>query len=274
MPSVYFNQTSHAVTTEQVGSGSAGAPHVIMGWVKSVSGGGRTLNPILGSFRISGTTDEFEGNVGYSTAGTTPGSNTGRGSVVLGVTYWSTTTRANLQFPDMTAWYYAVLQIGSGSNGVVGLKLFADDAELTKVIDLRYSGYPFMTTPERYFGISGGPDASGVVFSNGTKFNYLRTFVSGAFSDAQCRAQAVSRTPVSHPSAVLWESWPLTSPIFTGEVNGRVLTLTSASTAIPAPRTDPDQPFTFIRGDITSTVPASGSTTIISEAGRNSFVIR
>ena len=270
MPSVYLRDSS-AVATEPVISGSAGRPHTIMGWVKLVGGGGRALNQVLGSFRISGTDGESEGNVGYVPSG--PGSSgTGRGTVVLGVTYWDIATRATVQFPDVTAWYYAVLQIGSGSNGVANLKLFADDVGLTKVIDLRYSGYGFMTTPSRYFGISGGSiDAS--YNSIGTKFNYVRTFVSGTFTDTECREQAISRTPVTHPSAVVWDAWSLTTTNFTGEVNGRILSLVSASAA-DAPRVDPDQPFTFIRSDITTTVPASGSTSIISETPMNSFVIR
>jgi hypothetical protein len=270
MPSVYFRDSS-AVATEQVVSGSAGRPHTIMGWVKLVGGGGRLNNPVIGSFRVAGGDNESEGNVGYVPSG--PGSSgTGRGIVVLTIVNWANNTRATINFPDVTSWYYVVLQVGSGSNSVVNLKLFADDTGLTKVIDRTYSGYPFMTTPSRYFGISGGSiDAS--YNSIGTKFTYLRTFVSGTFTDTECREQAVSRTPASHPSAVLWDAWSLTTTNFTGEVNGRTLNVVSASVA-DAPRADPDQPFTFIRSDIATTVPVSGSTTFISDAGRNSFVIR
>jgi hypothetical protein len=270
MPSVYFRDSS-AVATEQVISGSAGRPHTIMGWVKLVGGGGRANNPVIGSFRTAGSVFEVEGNVGYTPTGPGP-IGTGRGEIVLAVVNWAINVRTTINFPDVTAWYYTVVQVGSGSNTAVNLKLFADDAVLTKVVDRTYTGYPFMTTPSRYFGISGGSiDAS--YNSIGTKFNYVRTFVSGTFTDTECREQAISRTPVSHPSAVLWDAWSLTTTNFTGEVNGRTLSLVSASAA-DAPRVDPDQPFTFIRSDVTTTIPVSGSTTIISETPMNSFVIR
>ncbi len=269
MPSVYFRDSS-AVATEQVVSGSAGRPHTIMGWVKLVGGGGRPNNPVIGSFRVAGGDNEQEGNVGYVPTGRN--GQLGRGAICLSIVNWNNGTRNNVEFPDVTAWYYVVLQVGSGSNSVVNLKLFADDTGLTKVVDRQYSGYPFMTTPSRYFGISGGSIDVGAN-SIGTKFTYVRTFVSGTFTDTECREQAISRTPASHPSAVLWDAWSLTTTNFTGEVNGRTLSLVSASAA-DAPRVDPDQPFTFIRSDITTTIPVSGSTTIISETPMNSFVIR
>ena len=269
MPSVYLRDSS-AVATEQVVSGSAGAPHVIMGWIKLVEGGGRTNNPVIGSFRVSGTDNESEGNVGGVPTG--PASSTGRGTIILSIVNWSQSTRTAINFPDVTSWYYAVVQVGSGSNSVASLKLFADDTALTKVVDLRYSGYGFMTTPARYFGISGG-SFNASYNSVGTKFNYLRTFVSGVFTDEQCRAQAVSKTPVAHPSAVLWDAWSLTTTNFTGEVNGRTLNIVSASST-DAPRVDPDQPFTFIVSNVIPTAPTSGSTSIIAQTSMNSFVIQ
>lgn len=272
MPSINFTNQSSAIVTEAVGSGSAGRPHTIMGWVKTINGEGRSNNPFIGSFRLTssfdGSLSEIEGNVGYVTRGIVD--NTGRSNVCLSIVNWSNGTVRRINFPDVTAWYFVVLQVASGSNGVVNLKLFADSSDLPKVIDLTYNGYPFMTADTRFFGISGG---GGGGASQGVKYNYIRTFVSGTFTDDECRQQALSRTPVSHPTAVLWESWPLTSENYVGEVNGRTFTIYSASAAT-RPRLDPDQPFVFIRGEATSTLPLTGSVSIISQQSINSFIIR
>ena len=105
------------------------------------------------------------------------------------------------------------------------------------------------------------------------KHNYVRTFVSGTFTDDECRQQALSRTPVSHPTAVVWDSWQLTSENYVGEVNGRTFTVNSSSAA-NRPRLDPDQPFVFIRSEATSTTLASGSAMTISDTGYSSILIR
>ncbi len=257
MPSVQMNPGVSAVTTEFIPTGSAGSPHTLMGWVRSNSGGGRPNNPFLGSFVISGSSGEATGNIGYTFGGTVVGT-AGREFVTLAVVNWSSGNRQRTQFPDSSMWYYVVLQFGSGSTTNTNMKVFTDSG-LTKQFEINAFYAPTINIA-RYMGINGS--------STGQpgQFRDVRMFYSGAFTDAECIAQARSTVPVAHSKAVLWDAWPFDELQFTGSINNKVLRLTGTPTLAP------DQPFVFINP--TTVVTGSNSSQVqISTTGYAPVII-
>ena len=259
MPSVVIGNNTSAVATESIGTGSASRPHVLMGWVRTSDGIGRANNPFMGSFRISGSSGETEGNIGYVTKAT--GDAPGRDVICLSIVNWSASTVTRVQFPDITQWYYVVLQFGSGSNSNTNMKIF-NDSSLTKFIELNYFGYATVDNIVRYMGINNTNAAT----TAGAQFKHLRAFYSGAFTDAECIAQARSTAPVAHSTAVLWDAWPFDALEFTGSINNKVLKVTGT------PRLAPDQPFVFINP--TTLVTGSNSSVVqISTVGYAPVII-
>lgn len=258
MPSVQMSAGVFAVALESIGSGSAGSPYTVMGWVRNITGFGRSNNPLLASFRISGSSGETEGNIGYSTR-FAAFDDIGRDNIVLSVVNWSAGAVRRKQFPDITTWQYVVLQLGSGSATNANMKVF-DDSSLTKSIADLNAFYGSIVTVPRYIGISGGG-------GGGAQFRDVRAFYSGAFTDEECIVQALSRTPVAHGTAVLWDAWPLDSLQFTGSINNKVLRVAGGT-----PRLAPDQPFVFIN-PTTSVTGSDSSQVQISTTGYAPVII-
>jgi hypothetical protein len=258
MPSVQLASTVSAVAWESIGSGSAGSPYTLMGWVRIVDGKGRPNNPMLTLFRISGSATEIEGSIGYDTRALAQDT-VGRDNIILSVVAWSDAVASRVQYPDITGWKYVVLQLGSGSSTNTNMKVF-DDASLQKGIpDLNVFYGNTINTP-RYVGVSGGGGGMPA------QFKYIRAFVSGTFTDAECIAQARSRTPVAHSTAVLWDAWPFDTLQFTGSVNNKVLNVSGTPTLAP------DQPFVFINPTVLVT-GSNSSVVQISTAGYAPVII-
>lgn len=138
----------------------------------------------------------------------------------------TTVAFSDTNYPS-TSWVYAVIH--APTSGSVTLRLFADDGGLTLLGALTRPETLNARQPNCF--ITGG---TRVMLTTAWK-----VFDGGSFSDAECRAQAVTRDAVAHGTATLRDRWLLESHTsLTGLVDGGVLSTWSQAGTVYSTNSD------------------------------------